>query len=69
MLDIPPLEVGIGRRVRDVTEGAMHAGGVEGEFVIIHGVESSSAASMRSRGDTESQLSVEAVAKLAEEIK
>lgn len=69
MLDIPPLEVGIGRRVRDVAEGVMHEGGLEGEFVVIHGVESSSAAAMRSRGDTESQLSVDVVAKLVEEIK
>eukprot|EP00271_Cylindrocystis_brebissonii_P015968 TRINITY_DN3906_c1_g1_i1.p1 TRINITY_DN3906_c1_g1~~TRINITY_DN3906_c1_g1_i1.p1 ORF type:complete len:494 (+),score=64.46 TRINITY_DN3906_c1_g1_i1:115-1596(+) len=58
-LEVSPLKVGISKKVRSVARGVLEAAGVDlsgAGYVLIHGLESSSAASMRSRGDPDSQL-------------
>lgn len=65
-LSVPPLKVGISKKVDEVARGVLSAAGIKGPgFVVFHGVESTSAASMRSQGDSDSQLSVEIIAQLA----
>lgn len=54
---IPPLQIGVPKRVRSVVQEKMNETGISGEkFVVFHGLESDSAASMTSRGDTDSLL-------------
>eukprot|EP00245_Coleochaete_scutata_P014778 TRINITY_DN6389_c0_g2_i1.p1 TRINITY_DN6389_c0_g2~~TRINITY_DN6389_c0_g2_i1.p1 ORF type:complete len:469 (-),score=99.68 TRINITY_DN6389_c0_g2_i1:211-1617(-) len=53
----PPLEVGILRAVRDAAEAKLKDAGVEsGKYVLVHGLESKSVASMQPSGDSDSLL-------------
>ncbi|CAN1814417.1 Photosynthetic NDH subunit of subcomplex B 1, chloroplastic [Linum perenne] len=66
---VPPLRVSISKKVREAVEAKYKAAGVEtGKYIVIHGIESDSAASMQSRGDTDSLLSIEQWAKIANSI-
>ncbi|GJP45382.1 hypothetical protein CLOM_g4778 [Closterium sp. NIES-68] len=68
-LYLPPLQVNIPRKVKDVTRGKTAAAGVApGAYTLVHGVESSSAASMRSRGDADSALSLGLLAEIAKSV-
>ena len=54
---IPPLKVSISRKLKDVVAAKYKNAGVEkGKYIVIHGIESDSKASMQSRGDTDSLL-------------
>ncbi|KAI7742330.1 hypothetical protein M8C21_012020 [Ambrosia artemisiifolia] len=55
--EIPPLKVSISRKLKDVVAEKYKNAGVEkGKYIVIHGIESDSKASMQSRGDTDSLL-------------
>jgi hypothetical protein len=65
---IPPLQIGVPKRVKSVVQGKMDAAGITGEFVVFHGIESDSAASMTSRGDTDSLLPLQFWGQLREKL-
>ncbi|CAI5476091.1 unnamed protein product [Closterium sp. Yama58-4] len=68
-LHLPPLQVNLPRKVREVTREKTAAAGVApGAYTLVHGVDSSSAASMRSRGDTDSALSLALLAEIAKSV-
>lgn len=63
---VPPLKVAIAKKVREaVVEKYTKAGVEKGKFIVFHGIESDSKASMQSRGDTDSLLPLELWAKIA----
>ncbi|KAJ7526276.1 hypothetical protein O6H91_17G090900 [Diphasiastrum complanatum] len=63
---IPPLQVSIGKRVKAVVEEKCKQAGVaKGDYIVFHGIESDSAASMQSKGDLESLLPLNLWATLA----
>uniref|UniRef100_A0A0F7CYU7 NAD(P)H dehydrogenase subunit 48 n=1 Tax=Geranium phaeum TaxID=379952 RepID=A0A0F7CYU7_9ROSI len=62
---LPPLKVSISKKVKEVVEAKYTKAGAEkGKYVVIHGIESDSQASMQSRGDSDSLLPLEVWAKL-----
>eukprot|EP00897_Mesotaenium_endlicherianum_P010177 jgi/Mesen1/9188/ME000591S08515 len=64
-----PLSVGVPGAVKLVARGNLSAAGVKpGHYTVIHGLESDSAACMRSAGDPDSQLSAKALAEVAKSI-
>lgn len=57
MVDVKPLEVGISKRLQSfVQEKYVQEDLNKGEFLVFHGIESVSRASMRSSGDPDSLL-------------
>ncbi|KAL5574467.1 hypothetical protein UlMin_016166 [Ulmus minor] len=63
---VQPLRVSISRKLKEVVEGKYKSAGAErGKYVVIHGIQSDSKASMQSRGDTDSLLPIEVWAKIA----
>ncbi|XP_051148080.1 photosynthetic NDH subunit of subcomplex B 1, chloroplastic [Andrographis paniculata] len=57
---LPPFKVSISRKVKAVVEDKYKNAGVsKGKYVVIHGIESDSKASMQSRGDVDSLLPIE----------
>lgn len=67
---VPPLRVSISKKVREYVEAKYKKAGVEkGKYVVIHGIESDSAANMQSKGDADSLLPIETWAEIAKEIK
>ncbi|KAL8456969.1 hypothetical protein ACS0TY_034168 [Phlomoides rotata] len=57
---VPPLRVSLSRKLKEVVEAKYRAAGaVKGRYIVIHGIESDSKASMQSRGDTDSLLPIE----------
>ncbi|KAK4485817.1 hypothetical protein RD792_008464 [Penstemon davidsonii] len=57
---VPPLKVSISRKVKEVVEAKyINVGAQKGKYIVIHGIESDSKASMQSRGDTDSLLPIE----------
>lgn len=69
-LSVPPLSVNLSRKVREVTREKLAAAGVRpGAYTLVHGIESTSAASMRSRGDADSGLSMAVLAEIAKGIR
>uniref|UniRef100_A0A0F7GZU7 NAD(P)H dehydrogenase subunit 48 n=1 Tax=Hypseocharis bilobata TaxID=253189 RepID=A0A0F7GZU7_9ROSI len=63
---VPPLKVSISRKIKEVVEAKYtNAGAEKGKFVVIHGIESDSQASMQSRGDTDSLLPIRVWAEIA----
>lgn len=63
---VPPLKVSISKKVRAYVEAKYKKAGVEkGQYVVIHGIESDSAASMQSKGDADSLLPAEVWAEIA----
>lgn len=68
--DVPPLKVSISRKLKEVVETKYkNAGAEKGKFIVIHGIESDSKASMQSRGDTDSLLPIQVWAEIAEAIR
>ncbi|ERN18704.1 hypothetical protein AMTRI_Chr12g273160 [Amborella trichopoda] len=67
---IPPLRVSLSRKLKEFVEAKYKKSGVEkGKFVVIHGIESDSAASMQSKGDADSLLSIHMWAEIAKSIR
>ncbi|KAJ6837254.1 photosynthetic NDH subunit of subcomplex B 1, chloroplastic [Iris pallida] len=67
---VTPLKVSISKKLREYVEAKYAKAGVEkGKYVVIHGIESDSIASMRSKGDTDSLLPVQVWAEIAKEIR
>ncbi|XP_073295711.1 photosynthetic NDH subunit of subcomplex B 1, chloroplastic-like [Primulina huaijiensis] len=57
---LPPLQVSISRKLKEVVEAKYKNAGVQkGKYIVIHGIQSDSKASMQSRGDTDSLLPLE----------
>ncbi|KAL2936584.1 Photosynthetic NDH subunit of subcomplex B 1 chloroplastic [Bienertia sinuspersici] len=67
---VPPLKVSISRRIKEVVEAKYKKAGVEkGKYVVIHGIQCDSQASMQSSGDTDSLLSIEMWANISQAIR
>uniref|UniRef100_A0A0F7GZG4 NAD(P)H dehydrogenase subunit 48 n=1 Tax=Pelargonium tetragonum TaxID=122197 RepID=A0A0F7GZG4_9ROSI len=67
---LPPLKVSLSRKIKEVVEAKYRKAGAErGKYVVIHGIESDSQASMQSRGDTDSLLPLRVWAKIAKGIR
>uniref|UniRef100_A0A2P2JM10 Photosynthetic NDH subunit of subcomplex B 1ic n=3 Tax=Rhizophora mucronata TaxID=61149 RepID=A0A2P2JM10_RHIMU len=67
---VPPLKVSISRKLKEVVEGKYkNAGAEKGKYIVLHGIESDSKASMQSQGDTESLLPIIIWAQIAEAIR
>lgn len=63
---VAPLKVSISRKLKEVVEGKYrNAGAEKGKYVVIHGIESDSKASMQSRGDKDSLLPIHVWAGIA----
>lgn len=63
---VGPLKVGIPKKVQQVARTLIQGADLKpGEFVLVHGLQSTSAASMRSKGDPDCQLAGEVIARLA----
>ncbi|CAA7406854.1 unnamed protein product [Spirodela intermedia] len=57
---LPPFRVSISKKIKAFVEEKYQQAGVErGKFVVIHGIQSDSAASMRSKGDEDSLLPIQ----------
>ncbi|CAM8951199.1 unnamed protein product [Rhodiola kirilowii] len=68
--DVKPLKVAISKKVKEVVEKKYKAAGVEkGKFVVIHGIECDSKASMQSRGDTDSLLPIQVWTEIVSEMR
>ncbi|XP_058226627.1 photosynthetic NDH subunit of subcomplex B 1, chloroplastic [Rhododendron vialii] len=66
---VPPLKVSISRKVKEAVEAKYkNAGAQKGKYIVIHGIESDSKASMQSRGDPDSLLPIRVWAEIAEAI-
>jgi hypothetical protein len=64
--ELPPLEVAVSKRVKAyVEEKYKEAGVAEGDFLVFHGIECDSSASMTSKGDTDSLLPIRMWAEIA----
>ncbi|GLJ47736.1 hypothetical protein SUGI_1008180 [Cryptomeria japonica] len=67
---VPPLRISISRKLREVVETKYKdAGLMKGEFLVIHGIESDSAATMQSRGDCDSLLPIKFWADLSRSLR
>ncbi|KAL6334493.1 hypothetical protein AAG906_016040 [Vitis piasezkii] len=67
---VPPLKVSISRKLKEVVEGKYKAAGAEkGKYIVIHGIECDSKASMQSKGDTDSLLPIQKWAEIADTIR
>ncbi|XVF24661.1 hypothetical protein REPUB_Repub13aG0146400 [Reevesia pubescens] len=67
---VGPLRVSISRKLKEfVVEKYRNAGAEEGKYIVIHGIESDSKASMQSRGDTDSLLPIQVWAEIAKDIR
>ncbi|XP_065866951.1 photosynthetic NDH subunit of subcomplex B 1, chloroplastic isoform X2 [Euphorbia lathyris] len=65
-----PLRVSLSRKLKEFVEAKYNAAGLEkGKYVVIHGIESDSKASMQSRGDTDSLLPLDIWAEIADAIR
>ncbi|GMI91920.1 NAD(P)H DEHYDROGENASE SUBUNIT 48, Photosynthetic NDH subcomplex B 1 [Hibiscus trionum] len=68
--EVGPLRVSISRKVKEfVAEKYRNAGVEKGKYIVIHGIESDSKASMQSRGDTDSLLPIQVWAEIAKDIR
>ncbi|KAF8041787.1 hypothetical protein BT93_A0399 [Corymbia citriodora subsp. variegata] len=67
---VPPLKVSISKKLKGVVEGKVrNAGAEKGKYIVIHGLESDSKASMQSKGDTDSLLPLTVWAEITEGIR
>ncbi|XP_023548446.1 photosynthetic NDH subunit of subcomplex B 1, chloroplastic [Cucurbita pepo subsp. pepo] len=67
---VPPLKVSISRKLKEIVKEKYNQAGVEkGKYIVIHGIESDSKASMQSKGDTDSLLPIQAWAEIANAIR
>ena len=67
---VPLLKVSISKNLREYAESKYKKAGAEkGKYVVIHAIESDSAANMQSQGDTYSLLPIELWAEIAKEVR
>ncbi|CAN0862460.1 Photosynthetic NDH subunit of subcomplex B 1, chloroplastic [Linum grandiflorum] len=67
---VPPLRVSISKKVKAAVEAKYTAAGAETrKYIVIHGIQSDSKANMQSRGDTDSLLSIDQWADIADSIR
>lgn len=67
LMNVKPLEVAISKRLKNfVQQKYMHEEVYRGEFLVFHGIESTSNASMQSRGDPDSLLPLKLWAEIAQ---
>ncbi|XP_077222339.1 NDH-dependent cyclic electron flow 1 [Tasmannia lanceolata] len=67
---LQPLRVSISRKLKDFVEAKYKQSGAEkGKFIVIHGIKSDSAASMQSKGDTDSLLPIQIWAEIAKALR
>lgn len=67
---LPPLKVSISRKLKDyMMEKYTKAGVEKGNYIVIHGIQSDSKASMQSNGDTDSLLPIKTWAEIASSIR
>lgn len=67
---VPPLKVSISKKLRAYVEEKYTKAGVgKGKYVVIHGIQSDSIASMRSGGDNDCLLPIQVWAEIAKEIR
>ena len=67
---IPPLKISISKKLKAyVQEKYTNAGVQKNKYIVIHGIESDSVASMQSRGDKDSLLPIEVWAEIAKDIR
>lgn len=65
-----PLRVSISRKLKEVVAEKYKKAGVErGKYIVIHGIESDSKASMQSKGDTDSLLPLNSWAEISKGIR
>ena len=69
-LSVPPLSFNIPQKVRAAAREKIEAAGASpGNYTLVHGIESTSAASMRSQGDPDSALSLPVLEAISKEIR
>ncbi|XP_058114064.1 photosynthetic NDH subunit of subcomplex B 1, chloroplastic [Magnolia sinica] len=67
---VPPLKVSISRKLKEVVEAKYKKSGAEkGKYIVIHGIESDSAASMQSKGDSDSLLPIKVWNEIAKAVR
>ncbi|KVH99020.1 photosynthetic NDH subunit of subcomplex B 1, chloroplastic [Cynara cardunculus var. scolymus] len=67
---VPPLKVSMSRKLKDTVAAKYKDAGVEkGKYVVIHGIQSDSKASMQSRGDVDSLLPLHIWAEITKSIR
>ncbi|KAJ4958620.1 hypothetical protein NE237_025731 [Protea cynaroides] len=67
---VPPLRVSMSRKLKDFVEDKYKkSGATKGNYIVIHGIQSDSKASMQSRGDTDSLLPIQVWAEIAKAIR
>lgn len=67
---VPPLKVSISKKLKAYVEAKYSKAGAEKrKFVVIHGIETDSVASMRSKGDTDCLLPIRVWAEIAKGIR
>ncbi|KAK2986499.1 hypothetical protein RJ640_021374 [Escallonia rubra] len=67
---VPPLKVSISRKLKEfVMAKYKNAGAEKGKYIVIHGIQSDSKASMQSRGDTDSLLPINLWAEITKAIR
>ncbi|XP_021906625.1 photosynthetic NDH subunit of subcomplex B 1, chloroplastic [Carica papaya] len=67
---VPPLRVSISRKLKEVVaEKYRTADAEKGKYIVIHGIESDSKASMQSRGDTDCLLPIQVWAEIAKDVR
>ncbi|PQQ11271.1 photosynthetic NDH subunit of subcomplex B 1 chloroplastic [Prunus yedoensis var. nudiflora] len=67
---LPPLKVSISKKLKQVVESKYQNAGVnKGKYIVIHGLESDSKASMQSKGDADSLLPIQVWATIARGIR
>ncbi|CAJ2656467.1 unnamed protein product [Trifolium pratense] len=67
---VPPLKISLSRKLKEVVEEKYTKAGVrKGRYVVIHGIQSDSKASMQSRGDSDSLLPLEVWAEISDAVR
>ncbi|KAA8541996.1 hypothetical protein F0562_023148 [Nyssa sinensis] len=67
---VPPLKVSLSRKLKEVVEAKYkNVGAEKGKYIVIHGIQSDSKASMQSRGDTDSLLPIQVWAEITKAIR
>lgn len=67
---VPPLKISLSRKLKEVVEEKYTKAGVKkGRYIVIHGIQSDSKATMQSRGDPDSLLPLEVWAEIADAVR
>lgn len=67
---LPPLKISISKKLKQTVESKYKKAGVDkGKYIVIHGLESDSKASMQSKGDSDSLLPIKTWAAIVRSIR